>query len=285
MVVSVEVSEEERNSGRLSEEHRHTAVAALETDGVVVLNDVVAIAHLEALQERMTADLERILARKDVPFNFNSGNVQQDPPPFPPYLFRDVLLNDLVIEVTHAVLGPGLKNSFYSGNTALPGGERQPVHPDVAQLWPGLRHSTPAFGLVVNVPIVDMSWENGSTEIWPGTHHDTTYSIHDSSIRIPQEVLDARREERAPFQPEVRRGAILIRDIRLWHAGMPNHTDTPRPMIAMIHWCSWWPDNDPISFPQGTEAFINHPVLKTNARFVEGIPDHTQHNKAYDFQK
>ena len=48
------------------------------------------------------------------------GNVQQDPPPFPPYLFRDVLLNDMVIAVTTAVLGTPVKNTMYGGNTAMP---------------------------------------------------------------------------------------------------------------------------------------------------------------------
>src|SRR6185503_20481869 len=112
--------------------------AALRTDGFVVLNDVIDPAHLEVLRERMLEDIERILQREDAPFNFNSGNVQQQPPPFPPYLFRDVLVNDMVIAVTRAMLGPGVKNSYYSGNTALPGGTEQPVHPDVGQLWPNL---------------------------------------------------------------------------------------------------------------------------------------------------
>src|SRR5205085_5414804 len=108
-----------------------------------------------------------ILKREDAPYNFNTGNLQQDPPPLPPYLFRDVLLNEQVIAVTKAMLGPGLKNSYYSGNTALPGGKRQPVHPDAAQLWPNLACPTPPYGFVVNVPVVDVSPENGSTELWP----------------------------------------------------------------------------------------------------------------------
>jgi hypothetical protein len=62
------------------------------------------------------ADTSTILARDDIPFNFNVGNIQQDPPPFPPYLFEDVLLNPFVVAITRSILGPGLKNSFYSGN-------------------------------------------------------------------------------------------------------------------------------------------------------------------------
>ena len=282
---AVDITPAEVAAGQMTPEHLEEAVAALRGDGFVVLRDVVDRSHLETLRERMLRDVDEILAREDAPFNFNTGNLQQDPPPFPPFLFRDVLVNDLVIAVTRAVLGPGVKNSYYSGNTALPGGTRQPVHPDVAQLWPDLEHPTPAFGLVVNVPVVDMSPENGSTELWPGTHGDTRFSIRDGSLRVPEDVLEARRRERAPLQPTVAAGSVVIRDIRLWHAGMPNRTDKPRPMIAMIHWCGWWNDNEPVTFPKGTEDFFAHDHLRTNARFVDGPIDHIRHNQAYDFQK
>jgi hypothetical protein len=66
---------------------------------------------------------------------------------------------------------------------------------------------------------------------------------------------------------------------------MPNHTQQPRPMIAMIHWCSWWANNDPIVFPQGTEEFFTHPILHTNAKFVPGEVNYLHHNHAYDLEK
>ena len=94
-----------------------------------------------------------------------------------------------------------------------------------------------------------------------------------------------RRETAPPLQPSVRCGGVLIRDIRLWHRGMPNYTGTPRPMIAMIHWISWWSSDSPVLFPSGTEGFFAHPDLKTNARFVDGPIDYIRHNQAYDFPK
>lgn len=283
-MVSLKVTKDEAENG-LSDAKRDAAVAAIHEDGFVVLENAVDTAHLDALRERMLEDLERILAREDTPFNFNAGNVQQDPPPFPPYLFKDVLLNDAVISVTRAVLGPGVTNAYYSGNTALTGGQRQPVHPDSAQLWPNLETAPPAYGLVVNVPVVDMSAENGSTELWPGTHRDLRYTIYDGSLRVPEAVLEARRAGCPPFQPTVARGSIVIRDIRLWHAGMPNHTPQPRPMIAMIHWCGWYGHMDTVSFPRGTESFFEHPHLRTNARFIDEPINHVLHNQAYDFRK
>lgn len=285
-MIEITITPEERESGALSGEHLSAALGALADDGFVVLQDLIAPDHVAALRDKMFDDLPQVLARDDAPFNFNVGNVQQDPPPFAPYLFRDVLVNDWVIAVTKAALGPGVKNAYYSGNTALPGGHaRQPAHPDVGQLWPDLPVATPPFGLVVNVPLVDVDARNGSTELWPGTHQDTTYSLRDGSTRIPGAVLDARRTVRPPLQPRVPAGSVVIRDIRLWHAGMPNQTDTPRPMIAMIHWAGWWGNADVVPFPKDAESLLAHPDLKTNARFVDGPIDYLRHNQAYDLRK
>jgi ectoine hydroxylase-related dioxygenase (phytanoyl-CoA dioxygenase family) len=284
MSTSLELTPAELAAGRMSEASLANALRALNEDGFLVLENVVDRAHLAVLRDRMLEDLPLVLAREDVPFNFHPGNVQQDAPPFPPYLFRDVLVNELVIQVTRAILGPGVKNAYYSGNTALPGDYWQPVHPDVAQLWPGLPHATPAFGFVVNVPTVDMTAENGSTQLWPGTHLDTTYTFDQAQVRVPEDRLAHRRAIRPPLQPAVPCGGVLIRDIRLWHAGMPNRTATPRPMIAMIHWCSWIDGSVYLpSFPRGTEAFFEHPELKTAARFVDGPIDYIHHNEAYDY--
>lgn len=272
----------ERDRGRWEREKLALAARALRDDGIVVLRDIVDVGHLAALRERMLADLETILARADVPFNFNRGNVQQDPPPFHPYLFEDVLLNDLAIQVTNEALGSGVRNCFYSGNTALPSTERQPVHPDTGQLWPGLRVATPAFGIVVNVPVVDMGAENGSTEVWPGTHRDTTYSLRDGSPRVAADLLERWRASRTPVQPAVAMGSMVLRDLRLWHAGMPNLTEAPRPMIAMIHFVDWYAHCGSFPMPRGTESFFVHPTLRSNVRFVDEPIDYLHHNAAYD---
>ncbi len=199
--------------------------------------------------------------------------MQQDPPPFPPYLFRDVLANDIVIQVTESILGAGMINGFYSGNTALPSTSRQPVHADTGQLWPGQQHVHPAFGLVVNVGLVDMSPENGSTEIWPGTHLDPTVAIQSGDIVVSKEEVEARRKISPPFQPTVNQGSVIIRDLRLWHAGMPNHTQTPRPMLAMIHFVSWW-RTEPFRLHPSAETLLAHPRLRQHAAYTEDLADY-----------
>jgi Phytanoyl-CoA dioxygenase (PhyH) len=280
----VEITPAERSSGQMDPEHVEAAVQAILADGFVALNDVVDTSHLDILLNRMLEDLKALLEREDAPFNWNAGNIQQDPPPFPPYLFRDILMNEMVITVTQAVLGRGIKNTLYTGNTALPSRERQPVHADTGHLWPRLDVAHPPVHLVINVPVVDMSAENGSTELWPGTHRDTTITAG-KDIKVPADVLEKQRARVPPVQPIVKRGGVLIRDMRLWHAGMPNRTEQPRPLIAMLHVPGWLATGTPLTFPTGTEAFFQHPELRTCARYVEGSIDYIRAPSAYEYQK
>jgi hypothetical protein len=283
---AIQVAPQEIQTGKINPEHLQEAVRSLQEDGFVILDELVDRQHMSILRDKMLEDVAQILKRDDVPFNFNRGNIQQDPPPFPPYLFRDVLLNDIVIDITRAILGPGLKNAFYSGNTALPKSSgRQPVHADMGQLWPNLAVAHPPYALVVNVLPVDVSPLNGSTEIWPGTHTDTTLYIQEGDIKVPEARLSEQRKVAPPFQYTAKAGSVVIRDIRLWHAGMPNPSDMPRPMIAMIHYVSWWTDLQPIPFPKGTASFFDHPHLSTFARFEEGPIDYLKHNQAFDVMK
>ena len=284
-MIELNPSGDERKRKSFDAKNLKLALQALREDGFVILHEVIASKHIETLRDRMVADVADILALDNVPFQFNDGHLQQDPPPFPPYLFRDVLVNDFVVQITRAALGEGVKNNVYTGNTCLPNETQQPLHVDHGQLWPGLKTATPAYALVVNVPVGGMTPENGSTEIWPGTHLDTTHSHEDKDIKIAPEDEARRRAEIELLQPHVPAGGVVIRDMRLWHRGMPNHTDTPRPMIAMVHFVQWWQTNNSLLFQKGSESIFEDSPLKTTTKFVEGPIDYISWNKKYDYEK
>ena len=112
--------------------------------------------------------------------------------------------------------------------------QRQPVHSDA-----DFAHPDHAFALVVNVPLITMRPENGSTEVWLGTHKDFGLAAQEgahgerASGRVRQSLLEERSGVSPPTQPIVPKGSVIIRDLRLWHAGMPNYTDEVRIMLAM----------------------------------------------------
>lgn len=149
------------------------------------------------------------------------------------------LVDPIATQITSAVLGPRPKLTFCSGNSAMPlragsAPERQPVHTDA-----DFAHPDHAFALVVNVPLIDMRPENGSTEVWLGTHNDFGLEAQEglhgerASGRIRSSLLEERTKIVPPSQPFIPKGSIIIRDLRLWHAGMPNYTDDIRIMLAM----------------------------------------------------
>ncbi|MES1147311.1 MAG: phytanoyl-CoA dioxygenase family protein, partial [bacterium] len=278
MMVTITPSPAELAAGRLSDANVAKAREAILRDGCVALQDVVSQESLDVLHEVMIRDLDLFLNSPNKPFNWVKGNVQQGPPPVDPYLFRDVLVNDFVIQATKSVLGPGLHNIMYGGNTAMPSESRQPAHADIGQLWPNQEVAHYPAMLVVNIPTVDVSAANGSTEIWLGTHLDTSVAMQDGDIVVAPDVLEARRAISPPLQPDIKRGTAVIRDVRMWHAGMPNRTENPRPMIAMIHAVSWW-EKGSLPFPKGSEAVFEHPDLVTDTVFVE--PDSLDYVKLH----
>lgn len=144
------------------------------------------------------------------------------------------------------MLGPNPVLHYACGNTALraaPDG-RQPVHSDIE-----FPHPRFPFSLVVNIPLVEMVESNGATEVWLGSHTATSF---DDQVQIPNQIdnlpiraiLPALIDQRRVFSPPVRacvsKGSIIIRDFRLWHAGMPNLTPSPRVMLAFVWQAYWW---------------------------------------------
>lgn len=148
-------------------------------------------------------------------------------------------IDPIAVQITSTALGPRPKWTFCSGNTAMPPTAEnpsvsQPVHSDA-----DFSHPDHPFAHVINIPLITMTPENGSTEVWLGTHQNTNLDVQEGSHgdrasgRIKLDELEKRRAIRPPCQPVVPKGSIVIRDLRLWHAGVGNQTDAVRVMLAM----------------------------------------------------
>ena len=209
----------------------------------------------------MLSDLPRVLEREDAPYNFNRGNVQQDPPPFPVPISSATCCSTTRWRRSPTGCWDPAWRKPLQRPTALPGGTQQPVHPDIGQLLLDLEQPTPPFGFVVNVPVVDMS---------PGERQHPARPGPISIPRCPRATRDAASAGGGAVSRARPGGA---RPSNLWSApaasnlrhpalarGMPNHTEAPRPMIAMIHYIHWWNDSEPVSFPRGSESFFERPL-------------------------
>ena len=279
----IEVTAEELAREMLSDGHLSEAVGAIRRDGFVILNGVVAHEHLDVLREQMTVDLELILKAEGVPHNFVKGHVRQDPPPFAPFVFRDVVANPWAVQVTKAVLGEGVFNRSCSGNANVPGTLLQPVHVDERHLWPNLAEAHPAAQLAVNIALNDVTEENGSIELWPGSHLDT-HQVWGSDVKVDEGMVEDRRLVAPPVRGNTKKGSVLIRDMRLWHRGTPNVSDAPRFMLAMVHNCVWMHRLPRFQFVKGCETAFENDDLDSHVEFVDGPIDYLYRNKPYDYE-
>jgi ectoine hydroxylase-related dioxygenase (phytanoyl-CoA dioxygenase family) len=254
---SIRPSAAEIKNGQLTPQNLEIAIRSLYHDGLVVVENAVPHAALDRLNEKMVRDAYALQSRKEnSPYNYNRGNIQQDPPPVKDYFDPDIFLSKyraqrqdqimltsipdpVATQITTTALGPRPKWTFCSGNTAMPPTAdcpptSQPVHSDA-----DFEHPTHPFAYVVNIPLIEMTPENGSTEIWLGTHIDSGLHVQEgmhgdrASGRIKLDELEKRRAIRPPCQPIVPKGAIVVRDLRLWHRGIGNQTDQVRVMLAM----------------------------------------------------
>ncbi|RSL90275.1 hypothetical protein CEP52_014625 [Fusarium oligoseptatum] len=276
-VLSIEPTVEEKATGIPSAATIAAAVSIIQRDGIVVIEDVVDHDHLDQINNILSRESEELYNDNSTHFNFgaHTRNISQPPPLAKELLFDDIWANPFTNAISANILGPNPVVNYANGNCALKSEARQEVHGDVAYA-----HLEFPYGIVANYYLVDTDFENGATEIWIGSHRNTTMADHigEHKPAIREECLEERRKTRPPIQPKIKKGSVVIRDIRLWHAGMPNHTDQPRIMLAfgIVPW--YFNSRSAITLPESAKELVEEwektTGVKYATKFVEGTPDH-----------
>ncbi|KAK5115870.1 hypothetical protein LTR85_009464 [Meristemomyces frigidus] len=295
----------ERHSLAYGKANLQSALEGLHQDGLLVLKGVVDVDHVDHLREVMSAETKSILQDSERAGLFNQGvksNILQAPPVTQAdCLFDDVYFNPYVIQLANAYLGSKPMTNFMTANNALSGtgGMRQPVHKDIT-----FHHPTCPFYFIANIVLSDFSVENGATEFWLGTHAHTTSEdqvpcteetkvrnqvLGDPSCNVKPEVYEQRRQVRPPIQPQCSKGDIMIRDLRTWHAGMPNNSDKDRLMIAVGYQAPWYPAHSqrlflPLQHANFFSVHGGQPVEVRANLLEEGEMDQLRRNYDFTFQ-
>jgi hypothetical protein len=270
--MEIDITTPEKNAGKLNPEHLSRAGQAIQDDGYVVLNNAISHESLDRLYEKMFADTQVLLNAGSIGGAGSvPGHLQQAPPPTSPWIFPDVVANPFSIQVITEVLGKGAYLRVYSSNTNCPGSSAQPLHRDVVQeLWPGMNVVHPPYSLIANLSLVEVTEENGAIEMWPGTH---TYLK--GSKKVEAEVAEERRQTHPPIRGCTQKGSVIIRDKRIWHRGMPNHSNEVRHMVSLIHNIFWLKGPGPIKFSKDTEPIFRDSGLGPNYIFTdEGLDNY-----------
>ena len=278
-VHTVVIPEDVRKSGEATSEIIAEAVAFLHQDGIVILENAIDTAHIDILNKMLSKEALEIAEDPDHHFNFGkeTRNMDQAPPPRRDLMFKDIWCNPFAAAICAGILGPRPVVHYANGNTALKATGRQPVHSDCE-----FAHPRFPFAMVLNINLCDTSAENGSTEIWPGSHHCSTVDDHvlaeneEHGLIIKKEFVEARRKHSPPIQPQTKKGSMIIRDLRLWHAGMPNRTDEPRVMLAFVAQPAWFQGRSKVLLPRSVKDLVESwgNELQFDAEWVDGEVDH-----------
>lgn len=224
----MKLTDEEIAHNRLTPETLATAVQQVKVDGYVIFESVLTADFLDELRTAYNALFEKYMLNPEPRPVYNHHRL--DLPFRPPFNDERVINHPLAMPVIDTLLGTDCVCRYFASNTCLPGSEYQPVHSDVAALFPEAGLNPPAYHIVLNFSLVDTSEENGPMEIWPGGTHFSTLSEAEIERVAPQ------MHSKPVTMPA---GSILIRDGRMWHRGTHNRSDSARPNIGLVYTRSW----------------------------------------------
>jgi len=272
-MIHINISLTEIKYQQLNQSNLQKAVTAIVDEGFVILNNLIPHHLLDSLTEKMDHDADTLIALKRWGGRGAiEGHLQLPPPPFQPYVFKAIVNNTLINQVTHELLGANVFNSFYNGNTNCPGSKRQALHIDEEHLWSYTNVIHPAASLVINIPLGDVSEENGSTELWPCSH------LTPQSIALNRyddiKGVEQQRVLHPPIRANIQKGSVIIRDPRLWHRGMPNVTNKPRHVLAMLHNAHWRKRTLITTFSLECQELFEDTTLFPNYRFAHDVSDY-----------
>ena len=226
---------------RLSDDRLAMALRTLRDTGMVVIEGVYSRDWVDELRSAFDAELDRYIAARGGldavnATSFGRNHIGIHLPLVPPFSDPQIVVNPIAMQIMTAALGDDLRCAFYHSNTAYPGSGRQEMHRDNPPLFgPEFGVPTPVVHVVLNIPLCDFTEENGSTEIWPGTHLMVDLTPEDGLA----DRLAARAQMMAPVRANIRAGCVVIRDLRLWHRGMPNNSREVRTMLALVYQRAW----------------------------------------------
>jgi len=222
------LSADEIANGQLTLDTLTQALTLIKVNGYVVFEKVIPEDLIETLFKEHQTIFDKYLEDPDPTFGINHYRTYM---PFrEPFADERVIANPLVVPILNNLLGKDFVCHYLASNTCLPGSDYQPPHSDVYPLFPGTDIKPPPYHMVVNIPLVDITEENGPIEFWAGGTHLNTFGMEEV------EALAPFMQSQTATMPA---GSIFIRDGRMWHRGTQNKSNAPRPNLAMVYTRPW----------------------------------------------
>lgn len=198
-------------------------------DGFCVVPNLFDQAKLDVWNETFLPLLHQHIEREGQRRNRGTNRYYVTLPFVQPFADPAIFENEVVLGIVEQLVGKDGVMCQLATDTPLEGSEYQETHRDTQLLFPETGKETPPYQLAVNFPLIDVTPENGPIEIVRGTH-----------MLSKEEGL--RRLESGETKLEqifMKKGDVMVRDVRGLHRGTPNHTATPRPMVVIGYSRRW----------------------------------------------
>jgi hypothetical protein len=238
-------------TGALSPEEARLAVQAVAVDGYVVIEKALPADLVRRLHAAFVEVFEAHVARTDP--NRGANRYQMHLPFTPPFIAPEVIANPLILPLLDALVSKDCVCHYFASDTPLPGSDYQRVHSDITLLFPETPLSLPAYSVVLNIPLVDFTPENGPVEIWPG-------GTHLMPGAVDMAALAPNMHSETVLMPA---GSLLLRDMRMWHRGTPNRSNAARPNLALIYSRPW--------------LKTHYPPIPIDREIYEGLSERAKH--------
>jgi len=205
----------------------------LERNGYTILPDALSpqevVTTRQAVEELL--DTEETVARGTGTQTDNLRNAHAIVGKHPH--FYEFFLNSPVMRVVRGVLGEDARMYDANIRVPMPTGNRDAkkgfqVHVDREDyaVLPFVKGQHFPMALNVVWCLVDFTKENGSTLLWPGSHH---------SCQVPDPDADASDA----IQVEAPAGSAIVWDAAIWHQGGINFDDSPRWTVIAYYQRAW----------------------------------------------
>eukprot|EP01038_Epipyxis_sp_PR26KG_P013866 gene13866-18597_t len=154
--------------------------------------------------------------------------------------FNKILKESCVMDVVSKVLDcSDFVLANHSVVISLPGCESQSWHADGPHM--SISQHLPCHCVNVFIPLVDLTIENGATEIRPGSQ------VYTRDLTKLYLAAFAKKQVKPSQTPLLKRGSVLMFDYRVLHRGLKNSSNLPRPILVYTFAKPWF--KDMLNFP------------------------------------
>lgn len=214
---------------RYSDQEIERLVAEFKRDSFCILPNHFPVAKIETWYHAFLPLLDRHIEEQGALQNRGTARYYVTLPFTAPFAEPTFFDDDDILAIVEQLAGQDFTMGQLATDTPLRGSDYQELHRDAPPLFPEWGQETPSYQLAVNFPLVDVTPENGPFEVVRGTH-----------MVSKTEALQWLESGKGKLEPiYLKRGDVMIRDVRHLHRGTPNRTDDPRPMVVIGYSRKW----------------------------------------------